>query len=379
MNGFRHSLIVACAATLAALACGKKPDAATGGPPAAAAPARVAEAKSEKPAPYTYPPPVKGHFREADTADFDLVDGVAYPAKVGGTVVYAVSKPIASPALAESPCPMTHARALTTLRNAGYVEVMVDGAGKSQSLVRGTPFGGTGREQGSRSWSSELSLAGGRATGNVQHKDYGGFEFGLPVSTPKVTEVSENDRAQQKHGDPLGVTPTREQVTEAYEAVRKAALAKDLPALLAAQVRRESMRRSADSRGSSGLASYTDRSWSRGRRWVPDDRGGAIVGTGATRRARSSESTISRASVSFVTSTKRAIERITLLRAGPENTRALAVRGCEARPRRLRGRASQRRRHRCRVRALRPAIRPRHTITAKGHSASLSTRFETFK
>lgn len=286
MNGLRCSLlvIVACAATVA-LACGKKPEAAPSGQPAAAAPAKAAEAKSENPAPYTYPPPVKGHFREVDTADFDLVDGVAYPAKGGGTVVYAVSKPIASPVLADSPCPMTQARALTTLRNAGYVEVVVDGAGKSASLVRGTPFGGTAREEGSRSWSSQLSLAGGRASGNVQHKDYGGFEFGLPVSSPKVTEVSENDRAQQRHGDPRGVTPTEEQVTAAYEAVRKAAVAKDLQALLTAQGFDESQ--IAAVRGLEGIdadfAAYTDRFLEPGAtgEFQNDPGWGAIVGTGA--------------------------------------------------------------------------------------------------
>lgn len=284
MNRFRYSLIVACAATFAGLGCGKKPEAAPDGPPAAAAPARVAEAKPEKPAPYVYPPPVKGHFREADTGDFDLVDGVAYPAKGGGTVVYAVSKPIASPVLAGSPCPMTQARALTTLRDAGYVEVVVDGAGKPASLVRGTPFGGTGREEGSRSWSSQLSVAGGRASGNVRHKDYGGFEFGLPVSSPKVTEVSENDRAQQRHGDPRGVTPTEEQVTAAYQAARKAALAKDLQTFLAAQGFDEAQ--IAAVRGLEGIdadfAAYADRFLEPGTtgEFQNDPGWGAIVGTG---------------------------------------------------------------------------------------------------
>lgn len=285
MSGFRYPLFVACAAIFAALACGNEPEVASGGKPAAPAVQKVAESKSERPSPYSYPPPVKGHLSEVDTGDFDLVDGVAYTAKGGGTVVYVASKPIASPALADSPCPMTQARALTTLRNAGYVEVILDGAGQSESFVRGTPFGGTGREQGGRSWSSKLALASGRATGSVQHKHYGEFEFELPVSSPKVTEVSENDRAQQRHGDPLGATPTKQQVASAYQAVREAALEKDLQALLAAQG--FDGKQIAAIRGLEGIdadfAAYADRflapgttgEFQNGPGW------GAIVGSGA--------------------------------------------------------------------------------------------------
>jgi hypothetical protein len=285
MSGFRFHLVIASVAMLAALACGKKQEAATGGKPAPAATHRAAE---EKPAAFAYPPPVKGHLSEVNTGDFDLVDGVAYPAKGGdGTVVFVVSKPIASPVLADSPCPMTQARALTALRNAGYVELTLDKAGWSDYFARGTPFGGTGREQntGGRYWSSKLALANGRATGSVQHKNHGGFEFDLPVSSPKLTEVSENDRSQQRYGDPLGVTPTEEQVTAAYQAVRGAALEKDLKALLAAQGFDE--KQIAAIRGLEGIdadfAAYTDRflepgttgEFQNGPGW------GAIVGTGA--------------------------------------------------------------------------------------------------
>ena len=147
---------------------------------------------------------VKGHFSEVNTGTFDFVDGIAWPGGLG-TVVYVVSKPIASAAIAGSPCPMTMARSLTVLRNAGWSEVTLDSAGKSDYFGAGTPFGGSGREQevGGKYWSSTLRKAGNRVAGRVDHKDKGNFEFDLPLSSPKVQEVSESDRTQ-------GVrTPTR--------------------------------------------------------------------------------------------------------------------------------------------------------------------------
>src|SRR5690242_15478077 len=78
-----------------------------------AASADWGETKPEKPPPYKYPAPVKGDFHEINLGNFDLVDGVAYPAKGGAaTVVYVTSKPMASPLLSDSPCPMTQARSL---------------------------------------------------------------------------------------------------------------------------------------------------------------------------------------------------------------------------------------------------------------------------
>lgn len=289
MSGFRFRFLVACVATLTTLACGNKPDAGTGQKPEAAAAAQPAQkAAGEKPAPYAYPPPVKGHLNDANTGDFDLVDGVAYPTKLGkGTVVYVVSKPIASPVLADSPCPMTQARVLSVLRDAGYVELTLDEKGWSDYFGKGTPFGGTGSEQntGGRYWSSKLTLANGRATGSVQHKNHGGFAFDLPVSNPTITEVSQNDQSKQVHGDPQGATPSEEQVTAAYQAVREAALKKDLKAVLAAQGFDE--KQIAAIRGLEGIdadfAAYADRflepgttgEFQNGPGW------GAIVGTGA--------------------------------------------------------------------------------------------------
>ncbi len=219
-------------------ACSRK-EASAVGTPAAAVTAAPKSAASEKPAPYSYPAPVKGHLKDVNTGDFDLVDGVAFPATGdAGTVVYMVSKPIASPVISGSPCPMTAARALTVLRNAGWVEVTLDARGRSKYFGKGTPYTGSGREDetgGNRYWSSELKAAGGRAAGKVSHKDHGGFEFDLPVSSPRIREVSEGDRAKGKQGDESSPVPTEAETAAAYQTVREAALRKDLRAVLAAQ------------------------------------------------------------------------------------------------------------------------------------------------
>jgi hypothetical protein len=216
--------------------CGSQP-----GPGAAGAPTPpAARAPEATPTPAPTPQPgLRGQHHEVNSGNFDLVDGIAYTAKDGaGTVVYATSKPIASAALAGSPCPMTEARALTTLRNAGWVEITLDARGKSKYYSAGTAFGGTGREEDVADgyfWSSTLAAADGRAAGQAEHRDKGGFEFNLEVLSPRVTEVSESDKIGGKRSDPQGVTPTEGQVVAAYKRVRAAALKKDLKAILEAQ------------------------------------------------------------------------------------------------------------------------------------------------
>jgi hypothetical protein len=189
---FRSFLVLPVLAGLLFLAsCSPKPDAGT-----AAVPPTPAPTATPAP-PKVVAPGVRGHLNEANTGDFDLVDGIAWTAKGGaGTVVYATSKPIASAALAASPCPMTMARALTSIRDAGWVEITLDAKGKSKYFSAGTAFGGTGREEDVANgyyWTSTLALESGRASGEVQHRDKGGFEFNLPVYQPRVTEVSETD------------------------------------------------------------------------------------------------------------------------------------------------------------------------------------------
>jgi hypothetical protein len=70
----RVGCVVACCVALAAVGCDKVPT------PAPKPPApKVAE---QVPA-YTYGAPVKGHYKEINLGEFDVVDGVAYPAPNG--------------------------------------------------------------------------------------------------------------------------------------------------------------------------------------------------------------------------------------------------------------------------------------------------------
>jgi hypothetical protein len=232
MTAIRHAVLAACAIALALAGCGKQ-EGGAGEKKAAAIPQKVVE---EKPAPYTYPAPVKGHYKEINIGEFDVVDGIAFPA-TGGTVVHVTDKPIASPMLAESACPMTQARALTELRNARYLEVTLDPAGRSRYFAAGTAFGGSSREQdvGGRYWSAKLKTDAGHAVGSVLHKREGSFEFDLPVSTPKVNEISQGDWSDGKRANPTAPTPTAPAVTAAYRALHDAVVKKDLKALLVAQ------------------------------------------------------------------------------------------------------------------------------------------------
>jgi hypothetical protein len=217
--------LAGAAAALAAIGCGGPRPEAGAGP-------------SKAPA-YDYPPPVHGHLEDVNVGAFYLVDGLAYTASGGaGTVVYVTSEPVASPALAGSDCPMTQARALTLLRDAGWVEVTLDERGRSQYFASGTSYAGRTRESevGGRYWSSKLRRRGdGTVAGRVEHDDHGGFEFELPLLVPRVAEVSESDRFDGRRGDPSARVPSAEAVVAAYRAVRAASLARDLEALLAAQ------------------------------------------------------------------------------------------------------------------------------------------------
>jgi hypothetical protein len=232
MTSMRLGTLAACIAALTLVGCDKQE---SGGQKAGAAtPKKVVE---EKPAPYTYPPPVKGHYKEINIGEFDVVDGIAYPAAGRGTVVYVTDKPIASPMLADSACPMTQARALTELRNAHYLEVTLDPAGRSRYFAAGRAFSGSSREQdaGGRYWSGKIKVDAGRAVGNVVHRREGSFEFDLPLSNPKVNEISQGDWADGKRVDPTAPKPAEPPVNAAYRALHDAVMKKDLKALLSAQ------------------------------------------------------------------------------------------------------------------------------------------------
>src|ERR1700694_355154 len=74
-----------------------------------------------------------------------------------------------------------------------------------------------------------------RAIGGVGPQVHGKFDFDLPLSNPKVNEVSEGDRTEGKRYDSTAPKPTEQAVTAAYKAMHDAALKKDLKGLLAAQ------------------------------------------------------------------------------------------------------------------------------------------------
>ena len=186
------------------------------------------------PAAYTYPAPVKGHYAEVNTGTFDLTDGIAYPAK-GGTVVYVTEKPIASPVLVTAACPMTEARALTVLRNSGYLEVEIDAAGRSRYLAAGTPYGGRSREEAGRWKITGGKEKDGRVSGTLTYRGYGQFDFDLPVSRPAMAELSEGERVHGVRSAEGRRTPTEAELVAAYTEVRRAARAGDIQSLLAAQ------------------------------------------------------------------------------------------------------------------------------------------------
>jgi len=218
---------------VAVFGCGK--DESSGAKQAAATAKKVVE---EKPPPYTYPAPAKGHYKEVNIGEFDVVDGIAYTATGNaGTVVYVTSKAIASPLLADSACPMTMARALTELRNASYMEVTLNSKGISKYFAAGTAFNGSSKDTspGGRYWQSRLKQDGSHATGNVVHRTDGHFEFDMPVYTPQVSEFSEGDGSDGLRYDKTLPKPTEAAVNAAFKALHDAALKKDLKALLAAQ------------------------------------------------------------------------------------------------------------------------------------------------
>jgi hypothetical protein len=219
------SWLIAGAAVLAVSGCGKKEKAGQVRP--------MAEAR---PAPYTYRAPVKGRIHEINIGRFELVDGVAYTTGAG-TVVFASSRPIASPAVADSPCPMTEARSLELLRDASWAEVTIEESGRSKYFAYGTAFGGSGFDKtGGTEWAIQVAhTSGDRIKGTAFHRSYGGFEFELPVTQPRFREVSEMDRSDGRRSDPAAPLPTEAAVTATYGAVRDSALSGNLKGVLAAQ------------------------------------------------------------------------------------------------------------------------------------------------
>lgn len=231
----RFRLLSFALAVLVAVACGRREP---GSPGSLTAPP-ASPAAEAKPVPYTYPAPVKGSIHEINIGRFGLVDGVAFTAGDGaGTVVFASSRPIASPILADSPCPMTEARSLTTLRNASWAEVTVDAKGKSKYFGYGTAFDGSSfdKSPGGREFRVyRRPSPPNRIVGTAVHRSDGSFQFDLPVLLPEVREVSEMNRSDGRKSDENAPRPSEGPVTAAYLAVREAALAKNAKGILAAQ------------------------------------------------------------------------------------------------------------------------------------------------
>jgi hypothetical protein len=170
----------------------------------------------EKIPPYAYAAPVKGHVKEVNIGEFDLVDGIAYAAQGGaGTVVYVASRPIASPLLVDSACPLAQARAMATLRKANYAEVTLDAKGKSRYFAAGTPSDGSLTDLSPRGWTSTLKSDAGKAAGNVVHRNYGRFEFDLPLAHPTADELSYGDRQKERKLAATTPKPTEQAVTAA--------------------------------------------------------------------------------------------------------------------------------------------------------------------
>jgi hypothetical protein len=233
MNVRGFAILFACLASLVAAGCDDRK------PPSDARSSTPVEAKAKPRAEiipaYAYDAPVKGHISESNVGTFDVVDGIAYAALAGqGTVVYVASKSIASPMLVESACPLAQARALSKLRNASFAEVTLDANGRSKYFAAGMPFGGGLVDRTAGAWTSTLKRDAGRADGSVTHVRYGHFEFDMPLSNPKVDEMSNGDRDVTRRPPATTPKPTEQAVTDAYIALRDAALRKDLKATLAA-------------------------------------------------------------------------------------------------------------------------------------------------
>ncbi len=232
------ALLVSLTLSVVAQGCGSKQEEVATPPATSTAQGQTAAAADAKPQPYSYPAPAKGHYKEVNTGDFDLTDGIAYPAgKTGETIVWLTAKPVASPLLANSECPMTEARALANLRDSPWLEVSLNPSGRSAYFAAGTPFGGSSREEevGGGYWQGTAKISDHRIAGSIDYKNRGGAEFDLLISQPKIMQVSQNDWMQGRHSEEAARLPAAAEVKALYQALHTAALAKDLKGILAAQ------------------------------------------------------------------------------------------------------------------------------------------------
>ena len=237
MRSLSLSAVAAAAAMLVMFGCGKEPGAPSApAAPGAPAPAPHAKAVAETIPPYVYPAPVKGRLKlDTDNGGaFDVVDGIAYTALVGGdTVVHVVSRPIASPVLADAACPLSAARSLAKLRNANFAEVTLDAAGRARYFAGGTPFAGSMGEPTAAGWSSKLSVGGGRAAGSLMHPGTASTTSTWRCRRRRTTRSARGTRTRGASSRRRPRNPPRPQ-SSAYQALHAAALTKDLKAMLLA-------------------------------------------------------------------------------------------------------------------------------------------------
>jgi hypothetical protein len=153
-------------------------------------------------------------------------------------VVFVTQKPVASPVLIGSICPMTQTRAIAVIRNSAWAEVTIDSAGRSKFYGAGTQYEGQSRstDVGSHEWTIKGGKpADGKIAGTVAYRGRGTFEFDLPVTKPAVNEISESDKMDGRRWDDTRRAPAEAELIKAYDDMRKAALAKDLKTMLELQ------------------------------------------------------------------------------------------------------------------------------------------------
>jgi hypothetical protein len=208
---------------------------------------------------------VKGHYGEINIGKFDLVDGIAY-AEGKDTVVYVTEKPIASPILAGSTCAITQARALALLRNSAYIVVSMNAGGAPNYFEAGTIYHGQMIDRAGRN----VRVSGGKTkdahvAGTATDKAHGKFDFDLPVASAGPAR-----------------TVAQAELFAAYTAVRRAAIAKDLNAMLSALG--FDAKQSESIRGLAGIdadfASHADRFLDPGAPEEPDLRAMRVGGRG---------------------------------------------------------------------------------------------------
>jgi hypothetical protein len=175
---------------------------------------------------------VSGTYKHPILGSFELVDGIAWKGPAG-TVVQVTSKPIASAALAGTPCPATLARSIRLLRDARYLEVTLDAKGASDYYFTGGQylFNSSDLASAGVDWTIRLTRHDAqRAAGTVERRR-GTFQFDLPI-----LQGGPGDRSAGELVRPMKplASPGEDKAEAAYQGLRAAAAVKDWPKFLEA-------------------------------------------------------------------------------------------------------------------------------------------------